>query len=418
MENYESNGNRMLFAGMYASDIAKEFGTPVYVTDEQKLRENYRRIYGAFSKEMNTRINYACKANSSLAVLKILEQEGSGIDAVSIGEIKTCLKVGFTADRILYTGVNVSNEELKEISDLGVTINIDSESQLERLAKIHPGAEISIRINPDVGSGHCDKVVTGKKGTKFGIPVDRALDVYARAKELGFDIRGIHAHIGSGGNDIYPFLDEVEVLINITNSLSEIGIELEFIDIGGGIGIPYKLNEEPMDIEELAIEVTDMIKMETDVKTIIVEPGRYIVANTTLLLTKCVDIKDLGEKKFVGVDAGMNTLLRPAMYDSYHHVAITDKFEKACTARYDVVGPICETGDYLAHNRVLPDPEEGDILAVYDAGAYGFSMSSNYNSRPLCREVLVNNGKAELIRDVETVEELWRHQSIPKRLLK
>ncbi|HKM14231.1 MAG TPA: diaminopimelate decarboxylase, partial [Candidatus Methanomethylophilaceae archaeon] len=196
------------------------------------------------------------------------------------------------------------------------------------------------------------------------------------------------------------------------------GIELEFIDIGGGIGIPYKLNEEPMDIEELAIEVTDMIKMETNVKTIIVEPGRYIVANTTLLLTKCVDVKDLGEKKFVGVDAGMNTLLRPAMYDSYHHVVITDKFEKACTAKYDVVGPICETGDYLAHNRVLPNPEEGDILAVYDAGAYGFSMSSNYNSRPLCREVLVNDGKAELIRDVETVEELWRHQSIPKRLLK
>ncbi|HKM13805.1 MAG TPA: alanine racemase, partial [Candidatus Methanomethylophilaceae archaeon] len=268
MENYESTGNRMLFAGMYASDIAKEFGTPVYVTDEQKLRENYRSIYGVFSKEMNTRINYACKANSSLAILKILEQEGSGIDAVSIGEIETCLKVGFTADRILYTGVNVSNEELKAISDLGVMINIDSESQLERLAKIHPGAKISVRINPDVGSGHCDKVVTGKKGTKFGIPVDRALAVYSRARDLGFDIRGIHAHIGSGGNDLNPFLDEVEVLVNITNSLSEIGIELEFIDIGGGIGIPYKLNEEPMDIEELAIEVTDMIKMETNVKTI------------------------------------------------------------------------------------------------------------------------------------------------------
>ncbi len=417
MENYESNGNRMLFAGIYASDIAEEFGTPVYVTDEQKLRENYRRIYNTFSEEMDTRINYACKANSSLAILKILEQEGSGIDAVSIGEIRTCLKAGFTADRILYTGVNVSNEELKEISDLGVMINIDSESELERLAKIHPGAEISVRINPDVGSGHCDKVVTGKKGTKFGIPTDRALDVYSRAKDLGFDIRGIHAHIGSGGNDLDPFLDEVEVLVNITNSLSEIGIELEFIDIGGGIGIPYKLNEEPMDIKELAIEVTDMIKMETEVKTIIVEPGRYIVADTTVLLTKCVDVKDLGAKKFVGVDAGMNTLLRPAIYDSYHHVAIADKFEKACTAKYDVVGPICETGDYLAHNRVLPDPKEGDILVVYDAGAYGFSMSSNYNSRPLCREVLVNDGKAELIRDVETIEDLWKHQSIPKRLL-
>lgn len=417
MENYESKGNRMLFAGMYASDIAKEFGTPVYITDEQKLRENYRSIYGAFSEEMNTRINYACKANSSLAILKILEQEGSGIDAVSIGEIETCLKAGFTADRILYTGVNVSNEELKAISDLGVMINIDSESQLERLANIHPGAEISVRINPDVGSGHCDKVITGKKGTKFGIPVDRALNVYARAQDLGFDIRGIHAHIGSGGNDLNPFLDEVEVLVSITNSLSEIGIELEFIDVGGGIGIPYKLNEEPMDIQELAIEVTDMIKMETGVKTIIVEPGRYIVANTTLLLTKCVDVKDLGSKKFVGVDAGMNTLLRPAMYDSYHHVAIVDKFEKACTARYDIVGPICETSDYLAHNRVLPNPEEGDILAIYDTGAYGFSMSSNYNSRPLCREVLVNDGKAELIREVETIEDLWKHQRIPTRLL-
>lgn len=418
MEDYESDGGRMLFAGLHASDIAKEFGTPVYVTDEQKLRENYRSIYGAFSEEMDTRINYACKANSSLAILKILEQEGSGIDAVSIGEIKTCLKAGFAADRILYTGVNVSNEELKAISDLGVMINIDSESQLERLAKIHPGAEISIRINPDVGSGHCDKVVTGKKGTKFGIPIDRALDTYSRARDLGFDIRGIHAHIGSGGNDLDPFLDEVEVLVNITNSLSEIGIDLEFIDIGGGIGVPYKLNEDPMNVKDLAIEVTDMIKMETEVKTIVVEPGRYIVADTTVLLTKCVDIKDLGTKKFIGVDAGMNTLVRPAMYDSYHHVAITDKFGKACTAKYDVVGPICETGDYLAHNRALPDPEEGDILAIYDAGAYGFSMSSNYNSRPLCREVLVNNGKAELIRDAESIEDLWKHQSVPERLLK
>ncbi|MEA4976985.1 MAG: diaminopimelate decarboxylase [Methanomassiliicoccaceae archaeon] len=418
MENYESKGGRMLFAGMYVSDIAREFGTPVYVTDEQKLRKNYRNIHGAFSKEMDARIHYACKANSNLAILRILEQEGSGIDAVSAGEVLTCLKAGFTADRIMFTGVNVSNEELKTISDLGVMINIDSESELERLADIHPGAKISVRVNPNVGSGHSDKVITGKKGTKFGIPADRALNVYSRANDLGFDIRGIHAHIGSGGQDIAPFLDETEILANITNSLSEIGIELEFIDIGGGIGVPYRMNEEPMNLEELAAEVTDMIKMETDVKTIILEPGRYIVADTTLLLTKCVDIKDLGFKKYMGVDAGMNTLVRPAMYDSYHHVAVADKFGKACTAKYDVVGPICESGDYLAHERVLPDPQEGDILAVYDAGAYGFSMSSNYNSRPLCREVLVNDGKAELIREAETVDDLWRLQRIPARLKK
>ena len=418
MEDYESDGGRMLFAGMYVSDIAREFGTPVYVTDEQRLRKNYRDVYGAFSKEMDTRIHYACKANSNLAVLRILQQEGSGIDAVSVGEVLTCLKAGFTADRIMYTGVNVSDEELRAVSDLGVMINIDSESELERLALIGPGSQISVRINPDVGSGHSDKVITGKKGTKFGIPADRAINVYSRAKDLGFDIRGIHAHIGSGGQSVEPFVDEAEVLANITNSLGEIGIELEFIDIGGGIGVPYKMNEEPMDLNEMAIEVTDMIKMETDVKTIVLEPGRYIVADTTLLLTKCVDVKDLGTKKYVGVDAGMNTLVRPAMYDSYHHIAIADKFGKVCTAKYDVVGPICESGDYLAHERVLPDPQEGNILAVYDAGAYGFSMSSNYNSRPLCREVLVNGGKAELIREAETVEDLWRLQKVPARLLR
>lgn len=418
MQDYESDGGRMKFAGLYASDIAEEFGTPVYVTDEQRIRENYRRIYEVFSREMETSINYACKANSSLAVLTILEQEGSNIDAVSLGEVLTCIKVGFTADRILYTGVNVSNEELKAVSDLGVMINIDSESELERLAVIKPGSKISIRINPEVGSGHSDKVITGRKGTKFGIPAESAVRVYSRAKELGFDIRGIHAHIGSGGNDINPFMDSTYVLAEITNSLKDIDIELEFIDIGGGIGVPYKMNEDPVSLEDLAIEVTDIIKTYTDVEKIVVEPGRYIVADTTVLLTRCVDIKDLGTKKFIGVDAGMNTLLRPAIYDSYHHVAITDKFGKACTARYDVVGPICETGDYIAHQRVLPTPEEGDILAIYTAGAYGFSMASNYNSRPLCREVLVNDGKAELIREAQTMEDLWEHQTVPERLLK
>ncbi len=418
MEDYESDNGRMVIGGVYAGDIADEFGTPVYVTDEQRLRENYRRIYEAFSKEMNTVVNYACKANSNLAVLSILEEEGSHIDAVSVGEVESCIKVGFTADRILYTGVNVSNEELKAVSDLGVTINIDSESELERLAKISPGHKISVRINPDVGSGHSDAVITGKKGTKFGIPSERAVEVYARAKELGFDIRGIHAHIGSGGSDIYPFMDAAEVLSELTNEIKDIGIDLEFIDVGGGFGVPYKMNEDPMSIDELAIEVTDIIKMQTDVETIYIEPGRYIVADTTVLLTRCVDVKNLGTKGFVGVDAGMNNLVRPAMYGSHHHVAIVDKFGKACTARYDVVGPICETGDHLALNRVLPDPEEGDVIAVYTAGAYGFSMSSNYNLRPQCREVLVNNGKAELIREAQTMEDLWKHQTIPERLRK
>lgn len=418
MEDYESKNGRMIFAGMYASDIADEFGTPVYVTDERRLRDNYRRIYNAFSEEIPTQVHYACKANTNLAILKVLEQEGSCIDAVSIGEILTCMKAGFTADRILYTGVNVSNAELKAVSDLGVMINIDSESEMERLAKINPGAEISIRVTPGVGSGHCDKVVTGKKGSKFGIPEERILKAYSRAKELGFVPRGLHAHTGSGGQSVEPFIEVTDVLVGIANKLEEAGTSLDFIDIGGGYGVPYKMNEDVLDVKELAIEISDIIKEESSVETLYIEPGRYIVADTTLLLTRCIEVKDAGIKKYVGVDAGMNTLVRPAMYDSYHHVAIADKFGKACTSKYDVVGSICESGDYLAHDRVLPNPEEGDVIAIYNAGAYGFSMGSNYNTRPYCREVLVCDGKAEITREAQSVEDLWKNQKIPERLLK
>ncbi|MDR1690760.1 MAG: diaminopimelate decarboxylase [Candidatus Methanoplasma sp.] len=417
MRDYEGRDGIMQFGGMSVTDIAEEFGTPVYVTDEARLRENYRSIYGEFSKYMDTKIHYACKANTNLAILRILEQEGSGIDAVSIGEVMSCLKAGFTPDRIMYTGVNVSNEELKAVSDLGVMINVDSASELERLAKINSDLPISFRITPGVGSGHSDKVITGAKGSKFGIPEKDIIKTYLRAKELGFDIKGIHAHIGSGGLVSEPFTDVMEVLIRTTNELKDNGIDLEFIDMGGGIGVPYRPNELEMDVGELAMSLTDMVLEETDVKTLILEPGRYIICDTTVLLTKCIDVKDAGVKKYVGVDAGFNTLVRPAMYDSYHHVAIGNKFGKACTAKYDVVGPICESGDYLAHDRALPDPEEGDIVVVYNTGAYGFSMSSNYNSRPLCREVLVNGGKAELIRDSELIEEQWRHQRIPERLI-
>jgi len=417
MRDYECIGNVMLFGGVPVTEIADEFGTPVYATDEKRLRENYRNVFGAFSKHMDTQVHYACKANSNLAILKILESEGSGIDAVSLGEVMTCLKAGFTPDRILYTGVNVSNEELKAVTDLGVMINIDSVSELERLAKINKTLPVSFRITPGVGSGHSAKVITGAKGSKFGVPEKEVVGAYLRAKELGFDPKGIHVHIGSGGQSVEPFLEATEVLIEKTNQLKERGIDLEFIDIGGGIGVPYHPNEPEMDVDDLGRSITEMILEETDVRRVVLEPGRYIVCDTTVLLTRCVDVKDAGVKRYIGVDAGFNTLIRPAMYDSYHHVAIGNKFGKACTAKYDVVGPICESCDYLAHDRALPDPKEGDLVVVYDAGAYGFSMSSNYNSRPLCREVLVNEGRAELIRDSECIEEQWRHQRIPERLI-
>ena len=423
MRDFEGKDGIMQIGGMSAVEIADRFGTPVYVTDERILRDNYRRVYGAFSKYMETEIHYACKANTNLAILRILEQEGSHIDAVSIGEVLTCIRAGFPAERIMFTGVNVSNEELVALIETGCRINIDSESELERLAAIlgprTKGFPISFRITPGVASGHGAKVMTGGKGAKFGIPLDRVIPAYARAKELGFDPKGIHAHTGSGGHDVDPFLDVVEVLTDMTNKIrDELDIRLEFIDFGGGLGVPYKPQEEECDVEALASEITDMILEETDVRKVCLEPGRYIVCDSTVLLARCVDVKDAGTKKYVGTDAGFNTLIRPAFYDSYHYVALANKFNKACTAKYDVVGPICETGDYIAHDRILPDPKEGDVVAIYNAGAYGFSMSSNYNSRPRCREVLVNDGEAELIRESENIEDLWAHQIIPERLRK
>ena len=407
----------MLIGGKTAWDIAEEFGTPLYVTDEQALRDNYRRINSAFSKHMDTRIMYACKSNTNLAILRILEQEGSGIDAVSIGEVLSCLKAGFTPERILYTGVNVSTDELRQVAELKVPINVDSLSALSRLAGISTDVPISFRVTPGVGSGHHPKVITGAKGSKFGIPIDGIVDAYAEALQLGFKPRGLHAHIGSGGQGVEPFVDLVGILINVVNDIKDrLNLQLEFLDMGGGIGIPYRPNDPVMDLDELAAVITDMIKEETDIKTLYVEPGRYIVGDSTVLLTRCVDIKTTSEKNFLGVDAGFNTLIRPAFYDSYHHVAIANKFNRACEQKFDVVGPICESGDYIAKDRILPPPEEGDVLVVYDAGAYGFVMSSTYNSRPRCREVLVSDGIAELIREKETMEDLWKHQIVPGRL--
>lgn len=416
MRDFESKDGKMVFAGMNVEDIAEEFGTPCYVNDEQRIRENYRNVYKAFSRYMDTSIHYACKANTSLAVLRVLEQEGSGIDAVSIGEIKACLKAGFTPDRIMYTGVFVSTEELRQVVDSGVMINLDSISEMERLAQMKPGADVSFRITPGVGSGHGDKVITGNKGAKFGIPKDKVVETYLRAQDLGLNPVGIHAHIGSGGQSVEPFVEEAEVLSGLINQLSEAGIDLDFVDIGGGIGVPYKPNEDEMDLGELASEVTDVFQMDTDVKRIVVEPGRYIVCDAAILLTRCTDVKDTGVKKYIGVDAGFNTLIRPAMYDSYHYIQNGSKFGKACTGRYDIAGPLCESGDYLGHDRVLPEPDEGDVMVVYNAGAYGYSMSSNYNSRPLCAEVMVNDGKAELIREKEDIDDMFRHQIVPERL--
>ncbi|MCG7845233.1 MAG: diaminopimelate decarboxylase, partial [Methanomassiliicoccales archaeon] len=334
----------------------------------------------------------------------------------SLGEVESCLHAGFVPERILYTGVSVSDEEMRAVAERMVPINVDSVGQLQRLAKMNAKHPISLRVNPDVGSGHSQKVITGAKGAKFGIPKEEIISAFAEALELGFVPRGLHAHTGSGGSDPQVFGRVTEVLVDIFERIrSEIGIKLEFLDIGGGLGIPYRPEEMRTDLDAVATEVTDKLKG-SSIRTLVLEPGRYIIADSTVLLTKVNDVKSTPLRDYALVDAGFNTLIRPAFYDSYHHVAVANKFGKQAEYKYDVAGPICESGDYLAKDRYLPRTEVGDLLCVYDVGAYGFAMSSNYNSRPRCAEVLVLNGKASLIREREEIKDLFRHQKVPERL--
>jgi diaminopimelate decarboxylase len=418
MRQFKSVDGQMLIGGIKATDLVGKYGTPLYVTDEDAVRQNYRAVYSAFAKRMPTRINYACKANSNLAILRMLEQEGSCIDAVSMYEVEACLRAGFTPDRILYTGVNVSTPELRTVASKGVPINVDSFSELERLAKITTDLPISFRVNPEVGAGHHEKVVTGARSTKFGVPKGQIVQAYARALELGFKPIGLHCHIGAGVQVVEPFVQGTEVLVSITQQLKDrLGLDLKFIDIGGGIGIPYHVEDRPMDLELLAEEITGRIKKGTTAKQIVLEPGRYIIADTTVLLTQVVDIKETPDKTFAGVDAGFNTLIRPAFYGSFHHVAVANKFDRPAEVQYDVVGPICESGDFLAKERMLPKLEEGDVICVYDTGAYGSTMSSNYNLRPLAREVLVHKGTSNVIRERETFDDLVRLERMPSRFM-
>lgn len=412
--------------GVDALELAQEYGTPLYVTDEMRVRDNYQRVHQAFSNEYEDfKIFYAAKANTSLAMMKILEQEGSCIDAVSPGEIYTALLAGFEPERILYTGNNVTTDELQFALDAGVRMNLDSISMLERLAKL-PGTEgtkISFRVNPMVGAGHHDHCITGGELSKFGIMEQEAVEVYQKAQELGFQPVGIHTHIGSGILDPEPFKLAVQVLMDVAGRVhNEAGVTFEFIDFGGGLGIPYTPEEGLLDIEKFAGEIVGLYKDKLaehgmDNPTMCIEPGRYIVGDASYLLTQVNTVKQ-SYRKFLGVNAGFNTLLRPTMYGSYHHILVADKPEAEAVENIDVAGNVCESGDLFARDRPLPEIKEGDILAIMNAGAYAFSMASHYNSRPLPAEIMVNNGEVDIIRERETFADLFSKQNIPMRLLK
>lgn len=412
--------------GADSLELAEKYGTPLYVVDETRIRENYRKLYQAFSeKYRDFQIYYACKANTNLAVMRILEEEGSSIDAVSPGEIYTSLLAGFKPDRILYTGNNVADEELHFALSSGVRINLDSLSQLKRLSQIpgSEGKEISFRVNPRVGAGHHDHCITGGDLSKFGIMEEEAVQAYQMAQDLGFKPVGIHSHIGSGILDPEPFKLAVQTLMNTAGRVhSEAGVNFQFIDFGGGMGIPYEPQESPLDMEKFSHEITDLFKeklyqYDLGNPTMCLEPGRYIVGDASYLLIRVNTIKE-SYRKFAGVDAGFNTLLRPTMYGSYHHIVKADEPHAQPTQTIDIAGNVCESGDLFARDRPLPEIKEGDLLAILNAGAYAFSMSSQYNSRPRPAEVLVKNRESDVIREKETFADVLSKQNLPVRLLR
>jgi diaminopimelate decarboxylase len=416
-EPLEDRKGSLFFDGFSVKELAEKYDTPLYVLSEKRIRDNYNRLQNALiSNYKHLRVYYAAKANSNLTVLRILQSEGAYLDTVSPGEVFMGLSSGFTPERILFTGTSVRNDELTFLSGANITVNVDSQSELDRLLKISVPPIVSVRVNPEVGAGHHSHCITAGPESKFGLWEEETIQAYAIAKRARVERFGIHMHIGSGILELDPYVVAVEKLLSIAKRVhDEVGIDFEFIDIGGGLGVPYKPEEKDLDLTEFSTKVVSMFKAKVKEyglgkPFLCIEPGRYLVCDASILLTTVNTVKETPSKKFVGVDAGFNTLVRPTMYGSYHPIIVCNKVSQPNKETYDIVGPICESGDALAKNRQLPKIEEGNLLAVLNAGAYGFSMSSQYNSRPRAAEVMIRQGKAVLVRQREQLNDLTSSQ--------
>ncbi|WP_292517093.1 diaminopimelate decarboxylase [Methanoculleus sp.] len=397
-------------------DLAGRFGTPLYVTSEDRIRENFRRLSGALTAHYpKIRILYAAKANGNLAVFKTLASMGAGADVFSAGEVALALAAGMRPASLLFNGSSKTPADLALAVEKGIRVSVDSPDELRQLdaaaGKADKTVDIAFRVNPAIDVPTHPKIATGLATSKFGIPAGQILDAYKEALALEHtNPVGIHCHIGSQILAVEPFAREVEVLIDVARDLINIGVDPAFIDIGGGLGIPYRRETDRAPTpEEYAGAVMPVflrgIKELGIEPELWVEPGRWLVADSTILLTRVNSVKT-AHKTFANVDAGFNLLVRPTMYDSYHEVVAANKADAPAVREYSVTGPICETGDILAKDRMLPELAAGDIVAVLDAGAYGFAMSSQYNSRPRCAEVLLTGEKAALMRRAETIEDL------------
>ncbi|NPA12564.1 MAG: diaminopimelate decarboxylase [Aquificae bacterium] len=388
-------------------EIAKQVGTPVYIYSKKGIKDKINQYKDAF-KDYPTIISYAVKSNPNLSILKIAKEEGLGADIVSGGELYRVLKAGIDPNKVVYAGVGKTDRELKEGIEAGIlSFNVESIMELEILnsiaGQIGKKANVSIRVNPDVNPKTHPYISTGLKKSKFGIDMEDAPEAFHLAEKLpNINLIGIHSHIGSQITDVSPYKEAVEKIAELVSKLEKEGIKLQYIDVGGGLGIKYKPEDTPPTPYHLAEAILPTVK-QTGLK-LIVEPGRSLTGEAGILVAQVIFLKDKGEKHFIIVDAGMNDLLRPAMYQAYHHIIPTK--HKQPSIKADIVGPICETGDFLALDREIANLNRGEYIAVMSAGAYGFSMASNYNSRPRAVEVLVDGDRFTVIRKRETYEDI------------
>ncbi len=405
------HGDRLHCERVAADDLAQEFGTPLYVYSRAAIVDRYRGFAQAFAP-VRPLIAYSVKANGNLAVLRTLAEEGAGADIVSEGELHRALLAGIPPERIVFSGVGKTAGEMRAALAAGVYgFNVESEGELEALSLVAAGdgvrAPVAIRVNPDIEADtphHYTR--TGHLATKFGVPWDEALGLYRRAAALpGIRVRGIDVHIGSQILDPAPYRIAVRRVLELVAQLRAEGIALEYLDAGGGYGVAY---EEGVELPAAAFAAALLPDLIDSGLRVVLEPGRYIVGPAGILLTRVLYVKTMGTKTFVITDAGMTDLLRPSHYASYHRIDPVVRHADRASMKVDIVGPVCESGDFLALDRLLPRPDPGDLLAIGTVGAYGFAMASTYNARTRPAEVLVDGERAVLARRRETVEDLVR----------
>lgn len=394
--------------------LAREYGTPLYVYSRATIERHWHAYEQAFADHPHL-ICYAVKANSSLAVLNVLARLGSGFDIVSAGELSRVLRAGGQAEKVVFSGVGKQQDEIRQALQAGIRcFNVESAAELERInsvaSEMHMQAPVSLRVNPDVDAGTHPYISTGLKQNKFGIPVEQAFALYQHAGQLpAVKVTGIDCHIGSQLTEMSPFVDALDRVLLLVDRLADVGINLQHLDLGGGLGIRYRDEQPP---EPASYSQAILQRLQGRELEILIEPGRAIAGNAGVMLTRVEYLKEQEEHHFAIVDAAMNDLIRPALYSAWQEIVpVRQQSSSGRLASYDIVGPVCETGDFLGKQRELC-LSQGDLLAVRSAGAYGFTMSSNYNSRPRAAEIMVDGDQHFLVRERETIDDLVRGERL------